>query len=214
MPDNYLAVANNVIYNQDGLVAKRPGNELYSGYGHTGSNAAIFSMTRFYFGTPPIGQLVAHSGTGLYAGNDGTGHFTLINNSMGANGATFDQLYDPDFTPGAADVLFVCDGSRTAELRRHELRAGSDGRGLAAARAQRLSPITPKYVCVWGTHLVYSGEPSEPGGVYISTMRCVRKSSPASRVRRFGRHAVHRISPTRATASWAKSPASFRSARI
>jgi hypothetical protein len=47
LPSNYLSVATNVIFRQDGIISKRPGNIYYgSGTGQTGSGVPIESLFR------------------------------------------------------------------------------------------------------------------------------------------------------------------------
>jgi hypothetical protein len=170
LPDNVLSVADNVVYVRDGLVSKRPGNEKYGGNGVIGTGTASLAGTRFYFGNPVAGQLVVHSGTGLYKGNDGTGAFTLINNGLSSTqGATFAQMRDPDMSSGNAIALFVCDGTHAPSV--------YDGTNYVSVQTGGVflpnsvtsgAPITPKYVCAWDQHLVYAGDQTDPGALYIS----------------------------------------------
>ena len=172
--DRQLYVADNVVFNRDGLVSKRPGNILYGGgAGTTGTGRPSLSGTRFY---PVVGspQLIVHSGTQLFKGNDATGAFTQIGTGLSASSyANFVQFYDPDMSTGAATALVVCDGVRIPQLYdgvnfvpvRTAPIAGSNTLPLNRAGT---APITPHYCHNWREHLVYAGEPTEPTAVYIS----------------------------------------------
>lgn len=140
MLDNYLYKADNVVYYQDGLVSKRPGNVYYgeantttsltSGYslGRTGTEMLsggqpgqqsidslpgfpINSMTRFYQpGEAPA--LLVQSNSKLYQGNDTYGTFMVaISGGLAPNTpCSYTQMYDPDSPLGAGTMLFICDG--------------------------------------------------------------------------------------------------------
>ncbi len=170
LPDNKLAVADNVVFAQDGLVSKRPGNITYGGgSGATGSGSPILSMCRFYPASG-VGVLVVHSGTKLYKGNDLTGAFTQIAGITlsAATPARFTPMYDPDMTSGAATALFITDGVHLPQI--------WDGTNVAAAQTggtwlplgRAGAAITPLYSCNWDYHLCYAGQPDEPSGLYIS----------------------------------------------
>lgn len=169
LPTNRLSRAINAVYYQDGVVGKRPGNSNYGGgSGATGSGHGIDSLARFYKGTPQTGTLVAQSNGGLYKGTDIGGAFALIGSGFAGSGkrASFAQTYDPDFSPAAASILIICDGTRVPY--------GWDGLNLTAFSTAHLalgrggSAITPSLVCEWGPHIVYSGQPDEPTAVYIA----------------------------------------------
>lgn len=170
IPDTALAVADNFVYTQDGLLSKRPGNINYGGgNGKTGSAARSLSGYRFY---PPAGSptLLVQSGGTLYSGADATGAFTAIDSSVSASQPlAFEQMYDPDMSSGAATALIVCDGSRVPQLwdGTHFVPVTTTS-GFLPVSAISGASIKPKYVRAWKFSLVYSGESSDPTAVYIS----------------------------------------------
>lgn len=170
IPDTALYVADNVVYTQDGILSKRPGNVNYGGgAGTTGSGNPILALTRFYPpGSSPV--LVAHSHGKFYKGNDSTGAFTAINSSASTTQpATFAQMYDPDMSSGAATALFICDGSRVPQAwDGTNFVAVQTSSGFLPTNAITSEPITPKYCVQWGFHLVYGGDPNDPCGIWIS----------------------------------------------
>jgi hypothetical protein len=184
IPDSALYVADNVVFNRDGLVGVRPGNEFYGlsggGNGKTGSGLPILAMTRF---VPPNGipQLIVHSGVKGYVGNDNTGGFSGIGNLTltGARGATFAPVYDPDRTGGPCTGLLICDGQHVPQIynpatgNANLVRTGvhNDSSGVSQQflpNGRGGVPLTPAYVCNWKFHIVYAGQPDEPSGLYIS----------------------------------------------
>jgi len=171
LKSNQLVVADNVVYYRDGLVSKRPGNAVYgNGTGKIGTGTPVLDMTRFYKGTPPTGTLVAHSGTGLYSGNDVTGAFTAINAGMSASArATYAQMYDPDFNAGAGGTaLFVADGNRIPQTWDGATFVAVQTGGVYLPNGRTGAPITPAFVADWNHVLCYAGEPTEPQALYIS----------------------------------------------
>jgi hypothetical protein len=185
MPENYIYVANNVVYYRDGLVSKRPGNIYYgSGNGRTGSGVAINSMTRYYPTTValPSGILVVQSGSQLYKGNDFNGTFTTLSSSNSTVSSTSNvawaQMYDPDAPGGGATCLFICDGVNIPKVynnnNTNSVNTGTYNAIGGAAAGNWLpndpfnNPITPAYVCSWDYHLVYSGVKTDPSALYIS----------------------------------------------
>lgn len=171
LPSNKLVVADNVVYYEDGLISKRPGNAVYgSGTGKVGTSSPILSMYRFYKGNPTAGTLVVHSGTGIYSGNDTTGAFTNINNVAPTTQPTaFAQMYDPDFNAGAGgDALFMVDGSRVPQTWDGTTFVSVQTGGVFLPNGRTGAPITPKYVADWNHVLCYAGEPTEPTALYIS----------------------------------------------
>lgn len=169
IPDQALYVADNVVFNRDGLVSKRPGNALYGGgSGATGSGSAILSMARFYPTAGPL--LVVHSGASLYKGNDGTGAFTSINAAMSATkGASFAQMRDPDMSTGNAIALFVVDGSRIPQVYdgTHFVPV-STAAGFLPNGVNTGTPIKPSLCLNWREHMVYAGDPDDPSALWIS----------------------------------------------
>ncbi len=173
-----LYVADNVVFNRDGLISKRPGNVAYGGgSGATGTGQPIMSLGRFYFGTPQVGQLIAHSGGVLFRGNDATGAFTQIGAGLSTTTpAAFTQMYDPDMMVGGsatpATVLFVADGKNVPHIfdgvSYVPVQTGTSGGSNFLPNGRAGNPLTPAYVTNWGEHLVYAGQPDEPTGLYIS----------------------------------------------
>ena len=171
LPENKLAVADNVVYYRDGLVSKRPGNAAYGGNGVTGSTVAGLSGYRFYSGSPGTitGTLLTQSGGSLYKGNDGTGVFTSIAAGYSTTQpAWYTQMFDPDFVGGASTAVFICDGSRVPRQWNGTTEQAVQTGGSFLPLGRGGSPITPKFCKAWGWHMVYAGEPTEPGGLYIS----------------------------------------------
>jgi hypothetical protein len=177
IPDDALYVADNVVLFQDGLISKRPGNLYYGqgggGNGKTGSGSPILGMTRFYPG--PVGttapQLIVHSGTKLYKGTDATGAFAAIgaSNPTASRGCTFEQMRDLDMTSGNAVGLFVCDGVNIPHVYDGvNYVAVQTGGNFLPTNANTGQPITPRFCLNWGEHMVYSGDPNDPCGVWIS----------------------------------------------
>jgi hypothetical protein len=188
IPDGSLYVADNVVYNQDNLVSKRPGNEFYGiaggGNGKTGSGVGSLAGTRFYPG--PMGvtspQLLVHSNTSLYKGNDATGAFAAVNGAFplsNVRGATFAQMRDPDMSTGNAVALFICDGANIPKV--------YDGANYVAIRTGTYAasgsipggnylpngvntgtPIRPAFCLNWREHMVLSGDPDDPTALWIS----------------------------------------------
>ena len=169
--DSELFVADNVIFPRDGIVSKRPGNVNYGGgSGATGSGSAILAMTRFYYGTPPTGKLIVHSGSKLYQGTDSSGAFASIMTGLStSNPAHFVQVYDPDADAGAgAVVLIVCDGARVPQLWDGTTASAVSTAAGFLPKNPAGNPITPQFVCNWKYNLVYAGEPTDPTALYIS----------------------------------------------
>lgn len=169
--DNELAVADNVVYYRDHIASKRPGNVLYGGAGVTGTGSRILSGTRFYSGVPTSGKLIVQSGGKLFSGNDNTGAFTQLTGGTGfstTQPASFAQTYDPDASGGGATSLIVCDGSRIPQEYNGASVAGVSTAAGFLPNGRTGSPITPKFCRKWGLFFVYAGEPTEPGGLYIS----------------------------------------------
>ncbi len=173
LSDRQLYVADNVVFNRDGLVSKRPGNIAYgSGSGAVGTGTPSLAGTRFY----PVGsapQLLVHSGTQIYKGNDVTGAFTSVGAGLSASSyANFAQVYDPDMSTGAATAMVVCDGVHIPQLydgvNFTPVQTAAIGGSLTLPKGRGGAPITPHYVTTWREHLVYAGEPTEPTAVYIS----------------------------------------------
>jgi len=168
--DRQLYVADNVLFQRDGLISKRPGNIHYgnSGSGATGSGHAVISGTRFYVGgvTP---QLVVQSNGSLYKGNDGTGAFTSVGTGLSTTqSANYAQVYDPDMTTGAAVALVIVDGSRIPQLwDGTHFTAVRSGTPFLPNNSMTATALRPKYVVNWKYHLVYSGDAADPTGVYI-----------------------------------------------
>lgn len=78
-PANQANEALNVRFNDRyGALSKR---ELLVGYGNTTSGAAITGLHRFYKSDGTV-KLIASSGTKLYVGDDDTGNFTVIKQSL------------------------------------------------------------------------------------------------------------------------------------
>ena len=175
--DRNLYVADNVVFNRNGLISKRPGNVKYGGgSGAIGTGVASLCGTRFY---PPASsaQLLVQSNGQLYKGNDSTGAFTAVGdgNLSTTQAATFTQMYDSDMTTGAAVAMIVCDGSRVPQLydgtHFTPVQTGTPFGGSAPnalPNGSTGSPITPLYCLNWQYHLVYAGEPTEPTAIYIS----------------------------------------------
>lgn len=173
--ETQLYVADNVVFNRDGLVSKRPGNGLYGGgSGATGSGSPSLSGTRFYPSATGGGKLIVHSGTQLYAGTDSTGAFASVGTGLtSARGAFFDQMRDPDMTTGNAVALFVCDGVSIPHVydgtNYVPVQTGTVGGQQMLPNGVRTgTPITPKYVLNWREHLVYAGDPNDPSALWIS----------------------------------------------
>lgn len=168
LPDNKLAVADNVVFGQDGVVAKRPGNIKYGGNGVTGSSASALSMYRYYpaTGSP---QLIVQSGGKLFRGTDSNGTFTAaVTGVSSSTPGHYSAMYDPDFsTPDTC--FFYCDGSSVPRVF-NATTAGtvSTAAGFLPTNRAGTAPITPRFVQSWDFHLVYAGEPTEPTAVYIS----------------------------------------------
>lgn len=168
--ERQLYVADNVVFNRDGLVSKRPGNIFYgkSAAGATGSGAPVIAGARFYApGQAP--QLLVQSGGGLYSGNDTTGAFTLIASGFSTTQpAQFAQVYDPDMTTGAAAAMLIVDGTRIPQLydgtNQVPVQTGGD---FLPENTVTSVPLIPKYVQNWKYHLVYAGDEHDPTGVYI-----------------------------------------------
>jgi hypothetical protein len=173
LQENQLFVADNVVFNRDGLVSKRPGNINYGGgTGKTGSAQPSLAGVRFYYGNPVAGKLLVQSGGNLYQGTDSTGAFASIMAGLSTTQpAAFAQMYDPDAGAGSTE-LFVCDGSRIPQLwngtTASAVQTGFVGGVQYLPNGRTGAPITPKYAVVWNEHLVYAGEPTEPSAVYIS----------------------------------------------
>lgn len=171
LPDSKLAIADNVVYAQDGLVSKRPGNILYGGgTGRTGSTLPILAMVRFYAANATTGTLYVHSGTALYRGNDTTG---ALNGVAGLTlsatvPARFTPMYDPDMTSGAATALFITDGVHQPQIFDGTNVAAVQTGGVFLPNGRAGAPITPLYSCNWDYHLCYAGQPDEPSALYIS----------------------------------------------
>lgn len=169
LPDRFLTVADNVVFLRDGLVSKRPGNIAYgNGTGITGGGQPVSSVARFYpVAGPP--KLLAHSGVNLYAGNDATGAFTLINAGM-TSGAreTYAQMFDPDMTSGAAAALFICDGKRIPQQWDGVNFVPVQTGGVFFPNGPTGNPITPQFCTDWGYHMVYAGDPTDPTAIWIS----------------------------------------------
>jgi hypothetical protein len=175
-----LYVADNVVFNRDGMVSKRPGNGYYGGSvaGATGSGHPILSGARFYYGTPTTGKLVVQSNGSYYVGNDGTGAFTKISGGLGVsltNPARYTQMYDPDMSTGAAIALIMTDGLNIPQLYDGThftpmltgTYAGPPA-GDYLPNGATGSPITPLFCTNWNYHLVLGGEPTDPTALYIS----------------------------------------------
>jgi hypothetical protein len=173
LPENKLSVADNVTFSRDGVVSKRPGNGYYGGGASSsiGTGLPVQSLFRFYAGVPRVGTLLAHSGTGLYKGNDATGAWSAIAavTLSNANPAHFTQMYDSDMSSGAATACIITDGVHipwafdgTNAVPVHS----TGGTFLPLGRAG--SPITPLYGCNWAYHMCYAGQPDEPTALYIS----------------------------------------------
>jgi hypothetical protein len=169
IPDDALYVADNVVFNRDGLVSKRPGNSKYGGgSGATGSGQPILAMTRFYPAAGP--QLLVHSGTQLYVGNDSTGAFTSVGTGLtSARGANFAQQRDPDMSTGNAIALFVCDGARIPQVYdgAHFVPV-STAAGFLPNGIVTGTPIKPSLCLNWREHMVYAGDPDDPSALWIS----------------------------------------------
>jgi len=176
--DRNLYLANNVVFNRDGLISKRPGNVAWAsnvgGTGVTGSGVASQSGARFY---PPGGtpKLLVQSGGKLYAGQDSVGTFTAISSSISStNTARYQQMYDPDMSTGAAPAMFIVDGASVPKVwdgtNYVSVQTGTGGSGSFNYLPNNPggSPITPAYVTQWKYHLVYAGEPTDPTAIYIS----------------------------------------------
>jgi len=168
--ERQLYVADNVIFNRDGLISKRPGNAYYGGSttGATGSGAPVISGTRFYVpGQPP--QLLVQSGGHLYTGNDSTGVFTSIGSGFSTTTpCTYAQVYDPDMSTGAAVALVICDGARIPYLwDQTHLVAVQTGTPYLPNNTVTNVPLTPRYVQNWKYHLCYAGDPNDPYALYI-----------------------------------------------
>lgn len=171
--DRQLYVADNVVFNRDGLVSKRPGSQAYGHLagqnGKTGSGVASQSGARFY---PVTGSpyLMVQSGGALYKAQDNTGTFSAIAGAAlsATNAARYQQVFDPDLSTGAATGMIVVDGVHTPQV--------WDGVNWTAVRTgagwlpngATGFPITPGLVAQWKYHTVYAGEPTDPTAVYIS----------------------------------------------
>lgn len=172
--DSALYVADNVVFNRDGLISKRPGNVLYGGgSGATGSGKPIQALGRFYFGNPQVGRLMVHSNGKLYQGTDATGAFALVANGLSTvRPAQFTQMYDPDMTSGAATALIVVDGLNVPHVydgvNYVPVQTAAAGGSEFLPTGRTGAPLTPAYCTNWGEHLVLAGEPTEPTGLYIS----------------------------------------------
>lgn len=174
--DRQLYVADNVVFNRDGLISKRPGSKAY-GYlashnGQTGSGVKSLSGFRFY---PASGDpyLITQSNGQLYASQDVTGLLTAIAGATvsSTNTARYEQVYDPDAGTGAT-VVIVVDGAQVPHTW-----DGTTWRAVKTTPAggiNYLPPkisgggyITPAFVKNWKYHLVYAGDPTDPTAVYI-----------------------------------------------
>jgi hypothetical protein len=193
LPDNKLAIADNVVYSQDGLVSKRPGNipygsvnalpstvygsgaiygqgELYEYAGHLGSGQPILALTRFYPNVRAHGILYAQSGGQLWQGNDANGSWTAVAGITlsSTRAACFTPMYDPDMSTGAATALFITDGVHLPQIYDGTNVAAVQTGGVFLPNGRTGAPITPLYSCNWDYHLCYAGEPTEPSALYIS----------------------------------------------
>jgi len=168
-----LFIADNVQFPKDGLVSKRAGNVVYgNGTGLVGTGVRTLSATRFYTGTPISGTLIIQNNGNIYTGVDLTGAFTSRGTGFSTTQpASFAQIFDPDFNGGganASDALYICDGSRVPQLwNGTTMVAINTGLGFPLNRAGGAA-ITPKFCYAWENHMVFAGEPTEPGAVYIS----------------------------------------------
>jgi hypothetical protein len=185
IPDGALYVADNVVYNRDNLVSKRPGNETYgNGSGATGSGIGSLAGVRFY--PAPVGttapQLLVHSGTGLYKGNDATGAFAAVNGAHplnNARAATFAQMRDPDMSSGNNVALFICDGLHSpyvydganyvpVQTGAYAASGSIPGGNYLPNGVYTGTPIRPKFCLNWREHMVYGGDPDDPTGIWFS----------------------------------------------
>lgn len=186
IPDGALFVADNVVYNFDALVSKRPGNAFYGfgggGLGTTGSGVKSLAGYRFY--RYPAGtaapQLLVQSGGKIYTGNDATGVFTpIIAGISAAKRVSFDQMRDPDMSSGNAVAAFICDDTQIPQLWDGANNVPVHTGGYAAVGSvpagnylpvnqYTTNPITPRFCCVWQNHMVYSGDPNDPSAIWIS----------------------------------------------
>lgn len=168
LPDNKLAVADNVVYYRDGLCGKRPGNGKYGGTGDIGTGVRTLALSRFYFGNPIAGQLLAQNNGHLWTGNDGTGAFTDQGGGFSTTQPWWTApIFDPENGAGKT-TLFITDGGRIPQMWDGAAFVGVSTAAGKLPNGRTGAPITPKFCVNYGWHIVYAGEPTEPSGVYFS----------------------------------------------
>jgi hypothetical protein len=144
--------------------SKRPGNiAAITANGATGSGIAIKGMAGARFGN--TSYVLAQSGTALYAAATTDTSFTNIG-TLAANAGPIQAAQEYDLVV-SNNAVFIVDGVDVPQLWQ------GPGHTIAPVGTPPLNhagtnPITPKYVQSLNNSIWYSGEPTEPTGIYIS----------------------------------------------
>lgn len=169
---NQLAVSQNCMYLSGNALSKRPGSSYYLG-GTTAQGAPGRGMATAQFGSDTFVLLVGSER--IYVGSEtapppwNNPYFTAVGAISNAPIDATNQ-YDPDFTTGGSDAVFVTNG---IDVPYRWAPGGlwsnvNYGPGYLPQNFTASAPITPAYVSTLQSHLFYAGEPSAPTAVYIS----------------------------------------------
>jgi hypothetical protein len=173
---NMLAVSINGWPAYDNVVAKRPASAYYinatNGATGLGGAGTTIVATRWVVGGLSTTVLLAQNGVKLAFAAVGASSWTDISTSMGAGAKRIHvaQMFDP---LSGANQCFICNGVDLpwmwAGPGNTTLTQTSVANGLPVNHGGA-NGITPRFVTTVGNNsvLVYSGEPTEPTGVYIS----------------------------------------------
>lgn len=180
---NELAISQNAWYGTENAVSKRPGTAAWgSSTGATGTSLAGSGIVAARFAN--ISYVVAQNSTALtysVATASASTVYTSIPNgtsggiTTGASRIHAAQMYDPTTpTSSAADgSLIICDGKDVPQVWRGpgtSLVPVNTSTGFLPFNFTSTGHITPRFVIADGqnSNIVYAGEPTFPGAVYVS----------------------------------------------
>lgn len=167
---NQLAVSQNCWYATGNALSKRPGSIPLNAGQSTGSGVAGKAIATCRFSNQSV--VLVQQGTALYFAQTIDDSWTAMSTAFGANPQPMSvaQMYDYQGTAGTK--LFIVNGVDTPWTW-----TGPGSTTLTAVittgtncpfNHTNSAPITPTIVNTAGFYLFYSGEPTEPTGVYVS----------------------------------------------
>jgi hypothetical protein len=172
---NELALSQNTWYGSENAISKRPGTTaIVTGTGATGNAVSGTGLGSFRYNN--VSYVLSQQGTILNFAALADASWSTFSGGLasGAGRIHVAQMYDP--TSGG-NAVFVCDGKDTplyftpvASGSTATLSTVTTTSGYLPLNFTGSAPITPRYVITDGqnSNLVYAGEPTYPGAVYIS----------------------------------------------